>query len=160
MKILATNILTDLDGYSRTNDDPATVNTGITLGIRVVDMGAYEFQPGLLCTPLIEGDINCDCVVDYLDLALMSANWLMTSYRGKLTALTTGSAGGNKKNLRQGSMMPNPCFFVPITSFIGPLRCFRLRVIIIDFIVLKQKPFFAKLYMVGVGEKRYPFPPI
>jgi len=34
-------------------------------------MGAYEFQ---LCR--IPGDINCDGVVDFKDLAILCNNWL------------------------------------------------------------------------------------
>ena len=71
----------DLDGNARAIDDPARANLGIPVVgvvIAAVDMGAYEFQSDIPCTPLIEGDINCDGVVDYLDLALMAANWLAT----------------------------------------------------------------------------------
>ena len=40
-------------------------------------MGAYEFgsSPGL-CTSQIEGDINCDGIVNLLDLVLLAANFL------------------------------------------------------------------------------------
>lgn len=63
----------DIDGYPRAIDDPQTPNTGRTISdsLNVVDMGAYEFQP---CR--IEGDNNCDGVVDFKDLAILCNNWL------------------------------------------------------------------------------------
>jgi hypothetical protein len=52
-------------------DDPQTPDTGlIYLGV-TVDMGAYEFQP---CR--IAGDVNCDGVVDFRDVAILCGNWL------------------------------------------------------------------------------------
>jgi hypothetical protein len=73
----------DLDGNPRLLDDPNSPNTGKTIfDWAVVDMGAYEFQPEgqppVPCHPAIEGDVNCDGIVDFRDLALMSANWLET----------------------------------------------------------------------------------
>ncbi|MFW9894035.1 MAG: choice-of-anchor Q domain-containing protein, partial [Candidatus Thorarchaeota archaeon] len=61
----------DPDGNPRILDDPQTPDTGFgILGI-AVDMGAYEFQP---CP--IPGDINCDGVVDFKDVATLCGNWL------------------------------------------------------------------------------------
>ena len=68
---------TDLDGNQRIIDDPATVDTGIGFP-DVTDMGAYEFGSTPPCDSTLEGDINCDGVVDYLDMALMAGNWLAT----------------------------------------------------------------------------------
>ena len=58
-------VLTDLDGNTR------IVNN-------VVDLGTYEFvgSPLPLCTPEIKGDINCDGVVNLIDLSLLALNWL------------------------------------------------------------------------------------
>jgi hypothetical protein len=63
----------DSDGNPRAIDDPHTPNTGqsISGSLNVVDMGVYEFQP---CR--IAGDINCDGVVDFRDVAILCANWL------------------------------------------------------------------------------------
>ena len=59
-------IVTDLDGKLRIGS------------IDGVDMGAYEFQPFCddLCPFAENGDINCDGIVDILDLAILSAHWL------------------------------------------------------------------------------------
>jgi hypothetical protein len=60
-----------LDGNARGIDDPATPDTGIPfLGV-TVDMGAYEFNR----CPL-PSDINCDGMVNFLDLVLFSRDWL------------------------------------------------------------------------------------
>ena len=63
----------DLDGNPRVLDDPNTPNTGpIAYGsLNAVDMGAYEFEP---CR--IPGDINCDGLVDFKDVAILCRNWL------------------------------------------------------------------------------------
>jgi parallel beta-helix repeat protein len=64
-------IFVDADGNLRGSDDPASPDTGVSfLGV-TVDMGAYEFHP---CP--IPGDINCDGVVDFKDVAIICANWL------------------------------------------------------------------------------------
>jgi hypothetical protein len=43
-------------------------------------MGAYEFGSSPApCISQIEGDLNCDGIVNLLDLALVSANWLKTT---------------------------------------------------------------------------------
>jgi len=68
---LPAGIFADAGGNLRGVDDPARADTGISfLGV-TVDMGAYEFQ---LCQ--IAGDINCDGVVDFKDLAILCGNWL------------------------------------------------------------------------------------
>ena len=65
----------DLDGHVRAADDPDRVDSGIG-AVRFVDMGAYEFNAppagGIL------GDLNGDGIVNFLDAALMAANWLTT----------------------------------------------------------------------------------
>jgi predicted outer membrane repeat protein len=72
-------IATDQDDNPRGVDDSATPNTGVSVPASnaypiVVDMGAYEFQVD--CS--LVGDINCDGIVDLLDLTLLAANWLAT----------------------------------------------------------------------------------
>jgi len=78
--LLLAGIFFDLDGLPRTPDDPATPNTGVGAGSAIVDMGAYEFQPGGCCCcnrpAHIPGDINCDGTVNMLDLEIMMGNWL------------------------------------------------------------------------------------
>ncbi len=65
------DIFEDVDGNPRGLDEPASPDTGISIFGVTVDMGAYEFQ---LCrTP---GDINCDGVVDFRDVAIICENWL------------------------------------------------------------------------------------
>jgi predicted outer membrane repeat protein/parallel beta-helix repeat protein len=64
-------IWADLDGNLRVSDNPEIPDTGISMLGATVDMGAYEFQP---C--LIAGDINCDGVVDFKDVAILCGNWL------------------------------------------------------------------------------------
>jgi len=66
-----TGILVDMDGNPRGVDDPHTLDTGISIFGLTVDMGVYEFQ---LCR--IAGDINCDGVVDFKDVAILCKNWL------------------------------------------------------------------------------------
>ena len=72
-------VFTDLDGYPRAVDDPDTVDTGISLLVVTgdavtIDMGAYESQVN--CS--LVGDVNCDGIVNLLDLALLAGNWLAT----------------------------------------------------------------------------------
>jgi hypothetical protein len=43
-------------------------------GPEVVDMGAYEFK----VPPCLPGDINCDGIVNLLDLSLLALHWLET----------------------------------------------------------------------------------
>ncbi|MHC4545213.1 MAG: right-handed parallel beta-helix repeat-containing protein [Planctomycetota bacterium] len=64
-------IFVDLDENPRGVDDPQTPDTGISVMGATVDMGAYEFQ---ICP--IPGDINCDGVVDFKDVAILCGNWL------------------------------------------------------------------------------------
>jgi hypothetical protein len=63
---------TDLDGNSRVVDIIDVADSGIPAFGLTVDRGTYEVQA---CTGL-EGDLNCDGMVDLTDLALMAANWL------------------------------------------------------------------------------------
>ena len=60
-----------MEGNPRGLDDPASPDTGISVLGLTVDMGAYEFDP---CP--IDGDINCDGVVDIKDFAIFADNWL------------------------------------------------------------------------------------
>lgn len=73
---LSIEISTDLDANTRIVDDPNTIDTGVGYP-DVVDMGAYEFGSTPPCKPL-QGDINCDGIVDLQDFILMAANWLET----------------------------------------------------------------------------------
>ena len=58
----------DLDGNPRFVDDPNTKDTGVGTP-PIVDMGAFEFQAGVL------GDLNGDGTVDTVDLLLLFAAW-------------------------------------------------------------------------------------
>jgi hypothetical protein len=43
-------------------------------------MGAYEFGfSTALCISQLEGDINCDGIVNLLDLSLLALHWLETN---------------------------------------------------------------------------------
>ncbi len=66
----------DLDGSPRQLDDPFTVDTGV--GFPTVDMGAYEFDFSISCQLMNKGDLNCDGIINVFDLAIMSANWLVS----------------------------------------------------------------------------------
>jgi parallel beta-helix repeat protein len=60
----------DLDGNARAVDDPDMSDIGIG-PVTYLDMGAYEYNP---C--VIEGDFNCDGIVDLDDYCIFAANWL------------------------------------------------------------------------------------
>jgi len=68
--LLDAKITQDLDGMMRYFDIVAVADTGVGL-FEFLDMGAYEFQ----CSG-IAGDINCDGVVDFKDMAILANNWL------------------------------------------------------------------------------------
>jgi hypothetical protein len=68
--LMAVPVLFDLDGKDRYVDIYSIANTG-SGPWDYVDMGAYEFH----CSG-IPGDINCDGVVDFRDVAILCANWL------------------------------------------------------------------------------------
>ena len=65
-------VIIDLDNTPRFVQDLASPDTG-NGDLPLVDMGAYEFAG----CPII-ADINCDDVVNELDLALMALYWLAT----------------------------------------------------------------------------------
>lgn len=73
MALLAMPVYFDLDGKARYNDIDSTDDTG-SGPWEFIDMGAYEFQ----CSG-IPGDINCDGVVDFRDVAMLCGNWLAGS---------------------------------------------------------------------------------
>ena len=67
--------LWDLDGNSRVIDTPGV---GAHSG-RIVDMGAYESGTSMcLCANGLVGDINCDGIVNLVDLRLLALHWLET----------------------------------------------------------------------------------
>ncbi|MGB2807935.1 MAG: right-handed parallel beta-helix repeat-containing protein [Sedimentisphaerales bacterium] len=68
--LLAVPIYFDLDGKDRYVDIDSIDDTG-SEPWEFLDMGAYEFQ----CSG-IPGDINCDGMVDFKDLAILCGNWL------------------------------------------------------------------------------------
>jgi len=65
-------IFIDADGNLRGVDVPAKLDTGISFSGVTVDIGAYEFQ---LCR--IASDINCDGIVNFKDLSMICADWLV-----------------------------------------------------------------------------------
>jgi parallel beta-helix repeat protein len=70
-------ITTDLDGNLRFIDGPP-LDTGIGTP-PLVDMGVYEYGSAPTpCVSQLEGDINCDGIVNELDFVLMALNWLET----------------------------------------------------------------------------------
>ena len=75
---LAMPILVDLDENVRVINDPDTIDTGITVFGLAVDMGAYEFQTAQPCNNGLVGDLNCDGIVNLLDLVLLALNFLET----------------------------------------------------------------------------------
>jgi len=71
----------DLDGKSRFFDYPTTADTGVADPPDypdIVDMGAYEFADrcGDDAHPYPAGDVNRDCKVNFLDIAVIAENWL------------------------------------------------------------------------------------
>jgi hypothetical protein len=60
----------DFDGKARYYDVVSMPDTGVGL-CTFLDMGACEFQ-----CDCPQGDINCDGVVDFKDLAIVCNNWL------------------------------------------------------------------------------------
>jgi hypothetical protein len=68
--IVDVSISQDLDGLMRFVDIASVPNTGTGL-FEFVDMGAYEFE----CN-YTHGDVNCDGVVDFKDVAILCGNWL------------------------------------------------------------------------------------
>ena len=69
----------DLGGISRFLDDPVTPNTGAGTP-PIVDIGAYEYDPGLV------GDVNTDGHVDILDLLAFATAWATTTQSGAYNA--------------------------------------------------------------------------
>jgi parallel beta-helix repeat protein len=68
--LLAMEVAYDLDGKDRYFDIDSIDDTGSGL-FKFLDMGAYEFQ----CSGIV-GDINCDGVVNFKDMAILAGNWL------------------------------------------------------------------------------------
>jgi hypothetical protein len=70
----------DIDGEPRFSDDPATPNTGVPdppVYPDIIDIGADEHSPcGSLGRPYLPADINHDCTVDFLDVAIIGDFWL------------------------------------------------------------------------------------
>jgi hypothetical protein len=70
----------DLAGHARFADDPVTEDTGVPDPpdyLEVVDIGAYERYE--FCDDInqaLKGDLNLDCYVNLLDLAIMAQYWL------------------------------------------------------------------------------------
>jgi hypothetical protein len=68
--LLAMEVYLDLDGKDRYVDIDSIDDTGVG-PVEFLDMGAYEFN----CSG-IAGDINCDGVVNFRDIAILCNNWL------------------------------------------------------------------------------------
>ena len=66
-------IVIDLDGNARFVDDPNMTNTGF--GSCPVDMGAYEFQQGLPCTPCPWDCGDGDGTAGIVDFLALLAQW-------------------------------------------------------------------------------------
>ena len=70
----------DLGGNARFTDDPITDDTGVaaTGYPEIVEMGAYERYEfcGDAGHPFPVGDVNRDCKVNFLDIAIVAAHWL------------------------------------------------------------------------------------
>jgi len=76
----AERIPLDIDGEPRFSDDPATPNTGVSDPpdyTDIVDMGADEHSPcGSPGRPYPPVDLNHDCKIDFLDIAIIGDYWL------------------------------------------------------------------------------------
>jgi hypothetical protein len=70
----------DIDGEPRFVDDPASPNIGLSIpGYYdiMVDMGADEIGPcGSPGRPYLPADVNHDCKIDFLDIAIIGDFWL------------------------------------------------------------------------------------
>lgn len=68
----------DLGGGVRFRDEPSVADTG-NGPAPVVDLGAFEYRPGVCADaahPYPTGDLNQDCKVDLLDVSVLADNWL------------------------------------------------------------------------------------
>ncbi|MFK7961654.1 MAG: choice-of-anchor Q domain-containing protein [Phycisphaerales bacterium] len=65
---------TDIIGRVRSVDDPATVDTGIASLLRVIDMGAFEFQP-VDVEPVCPTDVDGSGETDFGDLLSVLSAW-------------------------------------------------------------------------------------
>jgi hypothetical protein len=63
-------VISDLDGKDRYFDVSSVTDTGYG-PLEFLDMGAYEFNCNYTA-----GDVNCDGVVDFKDVAILCNNWL------------------------------------------------------------------------------------
>jgi len=72
----------DIQGFMRFQDDPLTTDTG-NGAPPIVDIGAYE-GGGHMCGdafhPLLAGDVNRDCKLDFRDIAIVGASWLQCTH--------------------------------------------------------------------------------
>ena len=68
--LMTLQIYIDLDGKDRYVDIDYMVDTGVG-PLKFLDIGTYEFH----CSG-IPGDINCDGVVNFKDVAILCGNWL------------------------------------------------------------------------------------
>ena len=79
--LAAGDILVDAAGNPRGVDNPSTPDTGnAVFGGAIVDMGAYEFQPGVdPCETADKADFDCSGIVDLADFAYFASKWLSGS---------------------------------------------------------------------------------
>ncbi len=83
----AERVALDLDRRIRLLDEPSVTDTGHGEGLNggvppVVDIGAYEYQRGVcgdISHPYPSGDLDHDCRVGFLDLAVLAENWVVCS---------------------------------------------------------------------------------
>lgn len=64
----------DFDGADRVVDDPATLDTGVVVFNRTIDMGAFEFQPEG-ADPTCPGDVDGSGTIDFGDLLAVLSAW-------------------------------------------------------------------------------------